>query len=71
MALKCILIVYKKQIKLSQQSAVDWASFHREITYDAMITQHKKIGKFLNLKMYRCNFYNSYKIKNNNNIKII
>jgi len=27
----------KKQIKIAQQSAVDWSSFHREITYDAMI----------------------------------
>lgn len=35
-----------KQIKIAQHTAVDWSSFHREVVFEAMITNHNKIGKF-------------------------
>ncbi|XP_050066193.1 uncharacterized protein LOC126555295 [Aphis gossypii] len=34
----------RKQIEIAQQSAVDWASFHREVVFDGMILRHEKIG---------------------------
>ncbi|KAF0746580.1 DDE Tnp IS1595 domain-containing protein [Aphis craccivora] len=34
----------KKQINIAQQSAVDWASFHREVVFDGMILRHEKIA---------------------------
>lgn len=36
----------RKQIEIAQQSAVDWASFHREVVFDGMILRHEKIGNF-------------------------
>lgn len=38
------LTFIKSQIDIAQQSAVDWASFHREVVFDGMILRHEKIG---------------------------
>lgn len=41
------LLFLLKQVKIAKHTAAYWASFHREVVFDAMILQHKKIGKFL------------------------
>jgi len=35
-----------RQLRIAQHTPVDWTSFHREVVFKAMITNHSKIGKF-------------------------
>jgi len=40
-----------EQISISENTAVDWATFHREVIFDCMIIRHEKIGEFVKLKL--------------------
>lgn len=54
------LTFIKNQIDIAQQSAVDWASFHREVVFDGMILCHEKIGNvfFFRKKAKIMSFFN-------------
>lgn len=36
-----------EQISISENTAVDWAAFHREVVFDCMVIRHEEIGEFV------------------------
>jgi len=40
-----------EQISISENTAVDWAAFHREVVFDCMVIRHEEIGEFVKLKL--------------------